>query len=340
MPEPRRALFDAHLEGCAVCRAEFARFSAVWDALDSYGRTAAVELPPDFHRELLARIEREQIDRVVHGEVAWRERLGRVLFGRRSWKVAVATAAAAVLVALGICLLPHLNNTTQLNPGGVKIGGPSQTTGAVDHSLTPDRGTTPKAPEVTTGATTLATVDISADGGGTPAILLRNAGPALTTNVRVALCEVFLRPGQGFRSLDAGRPFWTGDIAQNESHRIPVDAAAWLPVGYALTGNEAMWLTVTWLSQGREETRHVFMPVRGPGSIAYGQVNVIGNVRVAELLESIAGQTGTTLIAPSVPDARIEVNLAQADVQTAIGVLTRAHHYRGYEDLGQVVELK
>jgi hypothetical protein len=340
MPEARRALFDAHLEGCATCRAEFARFSAVWDALDSYGRMPAVELPPDFHRELLARIEREQIERVVRGEMAWRERVGRVLFGRRSWKVALTTTCAAVLIALGIYFLPRLNDVTQLNPGGAKLTVPRDVPANVDLTGRPEKRATPEPSGVTTGATAPADLEIGAAYGDlVPALVLRNKGPALTTDVRIGVVEVFLGPGRSYRSVGAERALWVGDAPQNEARRIPVDVAALLPAGHRLAGGEAMWLTIRWTSEGQESVRHVFMPARRPESGGYGQVNMSGDLRVADVLAGIAGQAGVTLIAPSVPEARMETNLSAADLWTAIGALTRTH-YRGYEDFGQVVELK
>ena len=191
--EARHALFDAHIEACEDCRAEYVSFASVWDALDSFGALPEMELPPDFHRELLSRIEREQIDRAVESELTWRQRMGRIVFGRQSWKVALSTTVAAVLIALAIAFLPG-GNGVKMNPGSERI---LPGTGHVKSATDTGKGTETTQPGDTTGATLQAAVDISVQySGSVPVVTLINTGPATKTDVQVVPRPAIRQLGQ------------------------------------------------------------------------------------------------------------------------------------------------
>ena len=326
--EARHALFDAHIEACEDCRAEYVSFASVWDALDSFGALPEMELPPDFHRELLSRIEREQIDRAVESELTWRQRMGRIVFGRQSWKVALSTTVAAVLIALAIAFLPG-GNGVKMNPGSERI---LPGTGHVKSATDTGKGTETTQPGDTTGATLQAAVDISVQySGSVPVVTLINTGPATKTDVHVKVAEIVLpelpNRGPGHNLLtpeNQDSDFWVGKVGMGDSADVTVDLAPLVQDAlrtestdtvYALTRSAGAHLTITWTSQGALVTRHLFVPVRRSQAMTIG---VSGQVSATHLLATAAGEGQIAILTTSVPGRMVSLSGSNVDIDTAI----------------------
>ncbi len=87
LPEARARELEAHLAGCARCRAEYERFQSTMGALSGLGRVAA---PPDFDDQVAATIHRRSAGRFF----------GRRAFGDRvPFELIALVALVAVVVA-------------------------------------------------------------------------------------------------------------------------------------------------------------------------------------------------------------------------------------------------
>jgi anti-sigma factor RsiW len=87
LPEARAKEVEAHLAGCARCRAEYERFQSTLGALSGLNRVAA---PPDFDDQVAATIHRRSAGRFF----------GRRAFGDRvPFELIALIALVAVVVA-------------------------------------------------------------------------------------------------------------------------------------------------------------------------------------------------------------------------------------------------
>lgn len=87
LPDARAREMEAHLAGCARCRAEYERFQSTMGALSGLNRVAA---PPDFDDQVAATIHRRSAGRFF----------GRRAFGDRiPFEIIALVALVAVVVA-------------------------------------------------------------------------------------------------------------------------------------------------------------------------------------------------------------------------------------------------
>jgi anti-sigma-K factor RskA len=102
LPDPERAAFEAHLEGCAECREEVDRLRPAADLLPR--SVEQVEPPPSLKRSLMEVVEREAGSR-AGAAPARRTSLGERLRGLlRPVRPAFVAAALAVGVVVGFAI--------------------------------------------------------------------------------------------------------------------------------------------------------------------------------------------------------------------------------------------
>lgn len=284
---PMGVAFEQHLAECAQCKADYERFHATTVVLDEL---PAVEVPPDMHAAIMARIE--QARREAPGRVKWLHIDWQSVFTLRLPAKALAMGGAMLLVLVMLMQLTPLHTITASILGGqrasqVKIDDEGFAPRPLPYGVKGESGE--KLANMNGGLSIGVSVDSKSDSSTAYTMRLGSRSESALPVQVFLLTDGALSDGIG--SQDMTKPLYAGTVAGKSS------AAVTMVITRSCASRSAKVAMVTWKSEGSSYSEFVFLP-SSFGSVAKSAGLSASEVGVCDILSRLSADFGAVILAP------------------------------------------